>query len=321
MDRVVEEDDRQRLLQVHARRPLALHGRLDALPVPLRLVAQDPLRERRRVLEADAAVAEVAARAGEEACAGVPCMYTFSALGKMNLARPSEFLGPGFWRTKRRPETTRARFSCVDGQGRRVVVAASPRSPGSRARSSRGRGARAGRSRFADDAGGGFQYGRKITYSMRSMKIGVLCSSDLPTTTFMRSGSSAVFGSVAHRRKSGTFTNRFACSLTWGSQRMRSMASWICRTRWASGDVQARDRSRAEDAVRFQAVAALEALHGVDERRVVRRAARRRRGGRRTRGGGRRPRRGRPRAGPARASSGRRAARGRPAAPGRPPHL
>ena len=82
--------------------------------------------------------------------------------------------------------------------------------------------------------GGGFQYGRKITYSRRSMKIGVLCWSDLPTTTFMRSGSSAAFGSVAHRRKSGTFTNRFACSLSWGSQRMRSMASWICRTRWVS---------------------------------------------------------------------------------------
>ena len=48
-------------------------------------------------------------------CAGVPCMYTFSEFGKMNLARPSEFFSPGFWRTKSLPAATLSRFSGVAG--------------------------------------------------------------------------------------------------------------------------------------------------------------------------------------------------------------
>ena len=43
--------------------------------------------------------------------------------------------------------------------------------------------------------GGGLQYGRKMMYSIWSTNTGVACPSDLPTTTFMRSGSSGFSGS------------------------------------------------------------------------------------------------------------------------------
>ena len=69
---------------------------------------------------------------------------------------------------------------------------------------------------------------------MRSMKIGVLWLTDLPTTTFIRTGSSPLFGSVAHSRKSATLTKMVGWSLILGSQRIRSIASSTWRTRCAS---------------------------------------------------------------------------------------
>ena len=87
--------------------------------------------------------------------------------------------------------------------------------------------------------GGGFQYGRNTTYSIWSMKIGVCVLSALPTTTFIRSGSSPLFGSVAHIRNSATLTNTLGRSLRSGSQRPRSMASSIWRARRASGTFSA----------------------------------------------------------------------------------
>ena len=72
---------------------------------------------------------------------------------------------------------------------------------------------------------GGFQYGRKITYSIRSTKIGVRWSMAFPTTTFMRSGSSPRTGSEAQSRKMGTFTKTVGRSVIRGSQRPRSRGS------------------------------------------------------------------------------------------------
>ena len=54
-----------------------------------------------------------------------------------------------------------------------------------------------------------------------------------------------------------------------GSHRSRSRASWICRTRCASGDVERRDGAGPDDAVGLEGVTALEALDGVDERAGV----------------------------------------------------
>ena len=71
------------------------------------------------------------------------------------------------------------------------------------------------------------------------MKIGVLLRSDRPTMTFIRKGSSPLAGSVAHRRKSGTFTKTVGSSASFGSQRMRSMASSIWRTRSTAGTLSA----------------------------------------------------------------------------------
>ncbi len=87
---------------------------------------------------------------------------------------------------------------------------------------------------------GGFQYGRKMTYSICSTKIGVRWSSDWPTTTFIRSGSSPVVGSVAHIRKSATLTKTLGRSLSVGSQRIRSIDSSIWRIATASDTLSAR---------------------------------------------------------------------------------
>ena len=87
---------------------------------------------------------------------------------------------------------------------------------------------------------GGFQYGRKITYSICSTKIGVRWSSESPTTTFIRSGSSPVVGSVAHMRNSATLTNTLGRSLNVGSQRIRSIDNSIWRMRSASDTLSIR---------------------------------------------------------------------------------
>ena len=62
----VDDHDRDRLREIDLRRIAFLHVRADRFERPLRPVAQDPLRERDRIFEADAAVAEVAARLREQ---------------------------------------------------------------------------------------------------------------------------------------------------------------------------------------------------------------------------------------------------------------
>ena len=66
-----------------------------------------------------------------------------------------------------------------------------------------------------------------------------------------------------------TFTKTCGSLRVSGSQRTRSRASSIWRTRCASGDVQRLDRAGADDAVGLEGVAALEALDRVHERPAV----------------------------------------------------
>ena len=98
------------------------------------------------------------------------------------------------------------------------------------------------------------------------MKIGVWWSSDLPTTTFMRSGSPSTLGSVAHSRNSGTLTKIVGSFAIGGSQRIALHRQLHLPDAVRDRDVERLDRPRADDAVGLEAVPALEALDRVDER-------------------------------------------------------
>ena len=124
MHGVVEEDDGHRLLQVDLRGPRALHRRLDPLAGPTPAGRAAPTAQRRRVLQADAAVAEVAAHAGEERLRGRPVHVDALGVREDELGEAERVLRPRLLPHVERPATTCARFSGVGGQRRRVLVAA-----------------------------------------------------------------------------------------------------------------------------------------------------------------------------------------------------
>ena len=201
-------------------------------------------------------------------CAGVPCMYTFSALGKMNLARPSEFLGPGFWRTKRRPETTRVEVLRVDGQGRRVVVAGR-HDLQVLAREVARVAARVRDDLARDDAGGRVpvraeDHVLQAVDEDRRLVLERLADDDVHAQRLV--GGLRVGRPQAEERD----VHEQVRVLAHLGQPAHALHGELDLAHaMGEGDVQAGDRSRTEDAVRLHAVAALEALHGVDERRVV----------------------------------------------------
>ena len=126
---------------------------------------------------------------------------------------------------------------------------------------------------------GTFQYGLKMTDRISSTNTGVWVLSARPTITPMPNDGAPSGGieSQAHRRNIGMLTATNRSSPRCGSQRRRSSASSICRTRAGQRHAQGRLRALAEHAVRVQPVPKLKALHAVDQRPLVHKRLRRRR--------------------------------------------
>jgi len=84
---VVEDHDPQALAKVHLRGAIALHGPVDPLASPARIVPQHPLGQAGRVLEADAAVAEVPPGPREELLRGRAVHVDVLGVGKDELGQ------------------------------------------------------------------------------------------------------------------------------------------------------------------------------------------------------------------------------------------